>query len=214
MSNDLRIGLLVHAIHLPKERLRLKASFDELPARLRTRVELCILTEDDYDDNPAQFNVAAAKNVGLRKLLPRCDGVLCVDADYLIPPGLLELCLEPSMQAFHLWVRRRDITEAEAPKRAWADWLNLPVFQDCWGSANYLSSDNWRKIGGWDERTYGWGGDDDILHIRIGQAGIERRRIDAIPLVHVGHALREWSGVNARGKENLKWASVPQPNYL
>jgi hypothetical protein len=211
----MRIGLVVHAINLPRERDRLRQSYDELPARVRASVELCIVTEEDWPEgDPVKHNTSAAKNVGLRKVLPSCDGALCVDADYLIPPGLLEICLEPALQDFHLWIRRRDITEEQAVKRVWMEWLGLPVFEDCWGSANYLSKKNWLKVGGWDERTYGWGGDDDILHIRIGQKRIERRRIDAIPLMHVAHPMRPWHTAGARSSENMKWANVDQPNYL
>ena len=210
----MKIGLVVHAVGLPTELERIQESFKALGNATRDVIP-CWITDADYHEaDMAKFNPAAAKNVGLRRLIPECDGVVCIDADYIIPPGLFELLAEPALQAFHVWARRRDCSADEAKRRAWADWLNLPVFPDCWGSCNYMTSENWLKVGGWDERTYGWGGDDDVLHIRVGQVDIERRKIDMLPLMHIAHGLRQWGGVNARGKENVKWASVPQPNYL
>lgn len=213
--SETTIGLVVHAVNLPAERERLRESLDELgPIMRRVRVE--ITTEADYGEgDPVKFNADRARNIGIRRCLDAgCVGVVCIDADYIIPPGIFELCLEPHMQPYHLWIRRRDITIPEARPRRWREWLEKPVFQDCWGSCNYLSAANWRKVGGWDERTYGWGGDDDILHIRIGQAQIERRRIDSFALMHLAHPPRVWVTQGYRGTENMKFAQQPQPNYL
>ena len=210
----MKLGLVVHAVGVQKEADRLVDSFYEL-GPVTKNVELCLVTDDDYgDDDMVRFNPARAKNIGLRRLLPHVDGVVCIDADYIIPPGLFEFLMEPTMQPFHVWVRRRDISEKDAESRDWVKWVRMGVFGDCWGSCNYMSTENWLRMGGWDERTFGWGGDDDLLHIRIGQFGIERRRIDAIPLMHIQHERRLWSTEGQRGSENIKFARQPQQNYL
>ncbi len=208
------IGLLIHAIGLPEEAEIMMKSFHEL-GPITEHVKVCVITEKEYPEaDMVNLNVGEAKNIGLRKLLPLCDGVVCIDVDYILPPGLFELLLEPSIQPFHVWIRRRDCTTEEAKERDWKNWGTRKVFEDCWGSCNYLSRENWLRLGGWDERTFGWGGDDDILHIRIGQVGIERRRIDAFPLMHLHHERRLWNteGLNSIG--NLKWVNIPQPNFL
>ena len=210
----MKLGLVVHACNLPLEAARIRRSFEALGAETED-VEFCLITEADYQDDPTKFNPAAAKNIGIRRLLAAgCDGIVCIDADYILPPGLFYTLREEVLQPFHVWVTRRDCTAHEARTRDWRRYLTFPIFSDCRGSCNYMSAENWRKVGGWDERTFGFGGDDDILHYRCWKAEIEKRRIDALPLMHVRHDLRPWSGVNARGKENWEWHEVEQPNYL
>ena len=219
MKLDYKLGLVVHAIGLPDEKRRLLASIRNYMDRDWLDVALI---DEDMEDR-AKVNVAAAKNKGIRKCLAdNCDGIVCVDVDYLIPPGLFELCMASEIQPHHLWVRRRDIQPGQVNEYRWRDWLKLPIFgaefkgtMECRGSCNFMSRENWLKVGGWDERAgVGWGGDDDVLHQRIRQAGIETRVVDALPLVHVSHDIRPWGGVNARGQQNWQWHKEPQPNYL
>ena len=83
-----------------------------------------------------------------------------------------------------------------------------------WGSCNYLSCENWLKVGGWDERTFGWGGDDDVLHNRIPRTGVKQIKIDGRPLMHIEHPLRDWHSKSARGFENVAFVHQVQENYL
>jgi hypothetical protein len=229
-------------MHLPMERNRLLQSLiDILPV---PGITLCtaVISESDFPDlgdlvfpveaggeihfmtcrsaDAAQINICTAKNSGIRRLIARgCQGVVCLDVDYLVPPGLLELLVYPAVQPFHVWVRRRDIQPEDAPARAWADWLKRPIFSEggeCRGSCNYMSAENWLKAGGWDERAgVGWGGDDDVLHWRVREKGIRTMRFDSIPLSHVAHGRRPWALTGQyRGADNAAWMKVPQPNYL
>lgn len=211
----MRLGLVIHAIHCPKEAERIVRSFDAL-GPITKHVKLCLITEADYPDaDLVHFNVSRARNIGLRRLLPECDGVVCIDADYILPPGLFELLMEPTIQRFHVWVRRRDCSEQEAQRRAWGEWLRLPIlFPDCRGSCNYMSRENWLKMGGWDERLYGWGADDDVLHLRTAQFCIERRPINGIPLMHIEHPPRPWITQGENCTNNARWANEDQPSFL
>ena len=210
--SDIQIGLVVNAVGLPKERERLMESVRELSFQPHA---VAVVTEAEYGDaDMTKFNPNRARNIGIRALLPQVDGIVCLDADYIVPPGLFDICAEPHMQKFHIWIRRRDITEEQAKPRNWKQWLNLPVFPDCWGSCSYLSCHNWKVIGGWNEKAYGWGGDDDLLMLESGKRGIERRRIDMFPLMHIAHEPRPFSGINSRGNENMKLAPLQQDNYL
>jgi glycosyltransferase involved in cell wall biosynthesis len=214
MPHSFKLGLVVHAVGLPDELGRLIESLGELGSVMDS-VRCCFITEKNFPvEDMTKLNVAAARNAGIRELLSDCDGIVCIDADYIISPGIFELLMEPAVQDFHVWIRRRDIKLEDARPRKWREWLSLPVFTDCWGSLTYLSKKNWLRLGGFDQRCVSWGAEDDICHIRIGQLGIERRRIDAFPLMHIAHGVRPFGGVNARGQENLKWVKVPQPNYL
>lgn len=208
------IGLVTHALRLPREAARIMASLAALGA-VTKRVKACVITEADYPAaDPVCLNVAAAKNMGLRKLLPDCEGIACIDTDCILPPGLFEFLLEPTVQSFHVWVKCRPCTEAEAGRRAWAEWLNLPTYYHGRGSCNYMSRDNWLRVGGWDERACGWGGEDDILHLRAGQLGIECRPISMIPLMHVEHEPRVWRSQGENTVNNARWADEDQKNYL
>lgn len=209
-----KLGLVLQAVNLPKERERFMRSFLDL-GEITRKVEVFMVTEKEYGDHdPAAYSPNRARNIGLRALIEPCDGIVLFDADYLMPPGLLDLLFEKTMRNFHVWIRRRDVEECEIAHHDWQGWLRRKVFADCWGSCNFMSRENWLKVGGCDERAYGWGGDDDLLHIRVGKCSIKRRTIDAFPLVHVAHSPRTFTWPNNRGEENMKLALTDQPNFL
>ena len=213
--NTFRLGLVIHAVWLPRELQRMLRSIAELLPMPGINLTVRTVTETEYSDpDKVTFNPAKAKNAGIRTLLDQVDGIACIDCDYIVPPGLFEFLAHPSVQPFHVWVRRRDIPEGEAARRAWWKWLRRPVFESCWGSCNYLSCENWLKVGGWDERTFGWGGDDDVLHNRIPRTGVKQIKIDGLPLMHVEHPLRDWHAKSARQFENVAFVQQAQENYL
>ena len=159
------------------------------------------------------FNVAQAKNRGIMAIIQRCRAICCTDVDHVVPPGLLDYTVRMTTSD-HLWVLHRDVTAKDVSKKAWEEYLRLKVDQ-CPASWNSLSSRNWFKIGGWDERCYGWGGEDDILHVRIRQAGIRTIACSDWPLCHVFHNTnREFCRENRRSAENMKFLKTKQHNYL
>lgn len=204
------LGIGITAVGLKAERERFVASIPKRPD-----IKIKVVTEDDYGEHDrTKFSPNRARNLALKALLPDCDGVVLIDADYLMPPGLIDFLQYPVVKPYHIWIRRRDISDKEVTDLNWLEWIKRPVFADCRGSCNYLSRENWDKVGGCDERPFGWGGDDDLIHIQIGKKGIKRRIIDSFPLVHVAHPFRPFAYPNNRGEENIKLAKTEQPNFL
>lgn len=158
------------------------------------------------------FNLARAKNHGILALIERCRVICCTDVDMLIPPGLLDYTTNMTKND-HLWVLCRNINPNETTRKAWEEWLLLKERPGN-GSWNSMSSANWVKVGGWDERCYGWGGEDDILHARIKQSGIRTLSCKDWSLCHVCHPRREFSASITRSRENIKFIFSIQPNYL
>jgi len=213
------VGIVVPAVDMtPDIPARLVNSISEHEST-RASWRVVVVDRDDADaarfGRGANFNLAAAKNSGIRELVGRARIIACTDADYIIPAGLIDY-LAAETGDRHVWIGRRDVPPDEIESRRWGRWMDLPVRRQCKGSFNAMSADNWRRIGGWDERCIGYGGEDDILHARIAAAGIERRDVFEFPLIHVFHVRteRSFSRANYRGEINLRNAAGDQPNYI
>jgi hypothetical protein len=207
------IGLVVIAWKMPREAQRLLGSYEEHENQNHSSIVHTVTELDAPNMDPVDFNLAALKNIGLRTLIPQCEIVACTDADYMIPPGLLDWLVENTHNR-HIHALRRDIAEDDVTSRTWMRWLKNPTRDHCWGSFNVMSSINWRLIGGWDERAYGWGGEDDLLHMRVERFGIEKVTTKEFPLMHIRHDHRPFRAKNVRSNENMKLAKSEQPNYL
>ena len=208
------LGVTFPAIGCKGEGERLLASILEHdPPRHRILVKM--VTVKDMPDMPLdRFNLSAAKNCGIRALLRKdCKVIACMDADYLMPAGMLDF-VAAATGTKHLWCQRRHICADEAEARLWMAWKKLKPDGICPGSFNALSAENWLRVGGWDERAFGWGGDDNLLHMRVQQLGIQTVVDSRFPLVHVQHAPRKWRNVCYRSAENMQVGKTPQPNYL
>lgn len=181
-----------------------------------------IVVDENHEDahrfgSGAAFNLAAAKNAGIRQTLREYPAriIVCTDADYIIPAGLIDYIAAETGDN-HIWIGRRDVEPESIECRDWARWVDMGVRAVCLGSFNAMSADNWRKVGGWDERCVGYGGEDNVLHDRIAAAGIKTVRNADFPLIHVAHGRteREFSRANYRGDVNKAMAGSQQPNYI
>ena len=77
-----------------------------------------------------------------------------------------------------------------------------------------MTSADWLKTGGWDERLTGYGGEDDALVIRREEAGIETTVTRDFPLMHVNHPARDSRTTESR-LENLEIGTTQPPkNFL
>jgi hypothetical protein len=173
---------------------------------------VCLVT-DAPGHNSSKFNLAAARNTGLRRLLGSCKVVACADVDCLVPPGLVAW-MARHVEDRHVWVPVRRLGEAESEPRCWSEWMSLPTLDYGLGGWNAMSPATWRRVGGWDQRCYGWGGEDNVLHERTRAAGIATVACREFPLVHVEHPPRAFGRPNRRRRANAKFSSRPQPNYL
>jgi hypothetical protein len=184
--------------------------------------ELFLITDAPSDEN---FSIAAAKNRGIRDAIAAgCTVIAAVDVDTPLPPGLIDFTVEATTPGVHLWVTRRDIPEKDWPTYDLPKWAALhphgykeKVFPNgvCWGSFNAMRKEGWLQIGGFDERCIGYGGEDDLLHLRVKQSKFVATKVaNDWPLAHVNHPHRPYRG-NHNGQQNLKRFQVgPQPNFL
>ena len=158
------------------------------------------------------FNLARAKNRAIRELLDTCNIVAATDIDCLIPPGLLESLPNQVKDGVAVWNPARNVHELNGD--SWDQWQKLPLRKTGKGSFVAMTSDDWRKTGGFDERyCYGWG-DEDIAFARRRKAmGIRTTQID-YPLVHIMHPRREWVGSRKRRRRRPKIPSEYTVNYM
>lgn len=148
------------------------------------------------------FNLAKARNHAIIDLLGHCDKIICLDVDCLVPPGLVEHAAKTieNGRAVVALVRNIDNFSGEYQ---WDEWKSLPVRKTGLGAFVGMTTGDWLRIGGWDERCEGWGGEDYALAEQRNHLGIETVFVDSYPLVHVSHGWRMTFGCR-RGHENLK----------
>lgn len=215
MTNDyFELGIVVTGVGLSQKAL--EPFMDTLYSHtVSFPFYLKVVMEKDYGDfNPDTYSQSKAKNIGIRECIRmQIPVIVCTDIDYLIPNGLTDFTVRET-RASHLWVQRREVTTDEMHLLDWFGWMHRPVRTSCTGSWNSLSLNNWLRLGGWDERCFGWGGEDDILHRRIQRKGIPTRVSTVFPLMHIRHNPRAFCANGKRAQANLSFAHTPQQNYL
>lgn len=166
-----------------------------------------------HRDVTTPFNLARARNAAIIKLVPHCDVILCLDADVLVPPGLIEQAMRLVDVGTAVVARVRDIDSFDGQYR-WDEWKSQPLRHHGSGAFVMMTLQDWLRLGGWDERCHGWGGEDHVLDRKRQEAGIKTHILTDHPLVHVAHAFRNAFG-GRRGHENLRACQGPTPrNYL
>ena len=142
-------------------------------------------------------NVSRARNEGIRSL-SHCDVVICADADVVVSKGLITASYDIAQKGKHCWQYPTDIYDG-------------PPFERKSGKGpwNAMTYQNWVRVGGWDERCFGWGGEDDVLHRDISLAGIQSCN-SGVPLFHHRHESR----CAKRGQENLLVAQLTPWNWI
>ena len=214
----MKIGLVCTAANLFSEADRFRRWMSYTHPNVHTVVVASGATGRNY-------NKAKALNEGLRRLIHemKCDVVIQTDVDYLVPPGIVEWSAELAAAGKWVWCLRRDIEAGEMSGLDWPAWMDRPVhgqaphlpYGQCWGSWNALSAENWLRVGGFDERCRGWGGEDDVLASRLRALKIPRVISRDWPLVHVAHPPRaNYHAGTGTGNVNKAWETQPQINYL
>ncbi len=162
-------------------------------------------------------NLARARNTGIKSLLETCDVIACIDADLIIPPGLIDKCYKSVMNSHsNYWARMRDVDCWRSmfwplEQKTWDEWKDAPLREGGRGSWNAMRPEEWIKSGGFDERCWGWGGEDDVLHETLAARGIPTFREDRFVLAHVRHEARPWPN---RANENIAITKPTEWNWL
>ncbi len=196
------IGVTAPAYGVPQEIV--DRFVEHIPAGTQTAVRMKPLA--------GIFNLARAKNRGVLELLDKCNIVVATDIDCLIPPGLLEVLPSHVQDGVAVWNPARNVYELNGD--SWDEWKAIPLRKSGKGSFVAMTSDDWRRSGGFDERyCHGWGGEDGAFLEHREAMGIRTERLD-YPLVHIMHPKRAWKG---RRRSRRKRPEVPAEytvNYL
>ncbi|MGV9326617.1 galactosyltransferase-related protein [Streptosporangium sandarakinum] len=157
---------------------------------------------DDYVFAPhtGHFNKSWAVNVGVRRSRS-APGALCVlDADILADDRFVSRNLarfeRPELAAFlpYRGMFCLDDPSSDAAIRARVqrgepdvpvDAVRALVLREPPGACLWVRSETFHRVGGFDERFQGWGGEDDDVVARLAAAGRLERFDD--PLLHLSH---------------------------
>jgi hypothetical protein len=151
--------------------------------------------------NPGPFNKSWGCNVGAR--LARNPILIVADADVIAPHALVqavERCREGAA-AVKPYREIVDLTAEETRRVRGGEWSFMPprpkdaprsregkqefiVFA---GGLFVIRRDVYLRLGGFDERFLGWGGEDDAMSARIRRMNVATAEIAAEPALHLWH---------------------------
>ncbi len=184
----------------------------EIVDRFASHIPECVQTAIDVKPLVGMFNLARAKNKGVRELLGKCDIIVSADIDCLIPPGLLEVLPSRVKNGVCIWNPARNVHELNG--ESWEEWNQLPLRTTGKGSFIAMTSSDWKRTGGFDERyCYGWGKEDYAFLERRRAVGIRTERLE-YPVVHIMHPKRQWKGPRQARRQRPEVPKRYTVNYL
>ena len=169
-----------------------KATIDRFLLMLQTFVTSVDEVEITKEETFGPYNKSRSVNKAIRQLIQKkCQIIVQTDIDAQWSFSLMEETRNTTKDGIHFW----------APFLI-SGLLNVKKT----GSWNALTVSDWLKIGGLDERCFGWGAEDDLLHAACQKHGLQRITGKNHPKHHE-HARRiGWSiGLNQRenGRKNM-----------
>ena len=206
MSDNRPLGIVVAATGIPK---KICDRFIETLTETTPANCICELVTETED-----FSRAKCRNQGILFLMGKCRVIVCVDIDMLVPPGLAEYTLENVQDGEALWAKCRNLRSDQAKTLDWKGWMNLPVRECGMGSWVAMTTADWLRVGGWDERLTGYGGEDDTLVLRREEKGIKTKTTRAFPLMHVNHQDRHHRTTEERLANLDLGRTQPTENFL
>ncbi len=150
--------------------------------------------------NPGPFNKSWGLNVGFRR--SQHAWLAFADADVVLGDALVGALehLGLGYQALKPYRRLIDLTEAESARVRGGEFDFIPdrsgtapnregvgeriVFA---GGMFLITRAAFVRLGGWDERFRGWGGEDDAFSYRLERARLPALELDARPAAHLAH---------------------------
>jgi len=151
--------------------------------------------------NPGPFNKSWGFNIAAR--LSRNPILIVGDADVIAPHTLADAVERCRQDATAVKPYREiiDLTPEETKRVRSGEWTLSPVrpkdsphsregqqeFVVFAGGLFVIRRDAYLRIGGFDERFLGWGGEDDAMSARIRRMGIPTEEIVTQPALHLWH---------------------------
>ena len=173
MNKQPRIGIAVAANNI--EQPTIDRFLHNAHSAMATSDELEMSTEKTY----GPFNKSRSLNDAIRKLIQKeCDVIVQTDIDAEWSRELMDATRQNTTEGVHYW----------------SPFLRngIPCYYNT-GAWNALALADWLKIGGFDERCFGWGGEDDLLHLRCRNAGFRRVCDPRHPFHHDHPDRTDWS---------------------
>ncbi len=151
--------------------------------------------------NPGTFNKSWGLNVGFRH--SQQSWLAFADADIVLGDALAATVehLDKGYQAIKPYRRLIDLTESESAhvRAGEFDWLPQrtdPAAPNREGVGEHIvfaggvfliARAAFGRMGGWDERFRGWGGEDDAMSYRLERARVPAIELDRRPALHLAH---------------------------
>lgn len=135
------------------------------------------------------FSQGKAYNRAIEIISSMCKVIICADVDLLIPPGYIDKSYDIARKQAFSGVMRNLPKDEDYTERKWKKWKKYPLRSTAHGPWNAMTVKDWYKMGGWNEAIFSRGLDKNIGE-RIKLAGIQRKRADIGPLMHVYHSNR------------------------
>jgi len=169
-----------------------------------------MVASDRHKEEP--FSRAACRNRAMKKLIPHCDKIVCIDVDVLIPPGLVDAADKYIAPLKAFWAKCYHLKKFTGEYH-WDKWkVGRPYGP---GAFIGMTTEDWIRVGGWDERLVGWGHEDTVLRRMRQKCGISTHCTTFWPLVHVDHApYSKRSGSRARHNRWIGMHHPPPRNFL
>lgn len=174
-----RIAIVSPALGIEKEKVDL----------FRAKAIAAGVPDEDIfiDDNPliGTLNLSRVRNRLIRRAMQnnQYDTVAVVDVDCVFSSETLH-CTHASISSGNDVVNIAPF-DIDSIDSKWAGQRRLTGY----GGYMAMTPESWRTVGGYDERFYGWGGEDDEMWRRISEVGLSKSRL-ALPLAHVKHEQR------------------------
>jgi hypothetical protein len=150
------------------------------------------MTEDNCIDGK-HFNRNKAQNRAIELLSECCQVVICADVDLLIPKGYIDQSYDIAVNEGPFCGIMRKLHPGDDPKKPrWKKWRKYKLHERAYGPWNALTVEDWKKLGGWNEKMYSYGCDKNIWD-RMEHRDMKPVRRDIGPLVHVWHPRRNTS---------------------
>lgn len=148
-------------------------------------------------DGVTHFNRNKGHNSAIKKIAPLCEVIICADVDLLVPPGYIDksyhYCARNLQYNGFSGIIRNVPKEHPLKPRRWEEWDKLNNHRNmAFGPWTALKTEDWFKIGGWNEHLYSWGYDRHIFD-RCIYHGLKMKRGCIGPLMHPAHKRRNKS---------------------
>jgi len=205
MEQGCMIGIAIAAVGIKPEIVR-RCYQSLADARITVPYRVHVQTACE-----GQFSRSAARNQAILALIPYCDQIICLDVDCLVPPGLIDFAAQNIRDGQAVWAVVRDIPEFDG-RYSWQQWMQAPLRHYGTGGFIGMTTADWCRVGGWDERLTGWGGEDNILKKRRQELGINTLKLTDWPLVHVAH--QPYPGDRRSGANMRIGRTAPPRNWL